>query len=210
MKGKVYIIGAGPGDIGLITVKGLNMLKKADVIIYDNLINSHFLSYAKDSAEKIYVGKKAGNHTLPQEKINELLAEKAKTAEIIVRLKGGDPFVFGRGSEEALFLKENNIEFEIIPGISSSVAAPAYAGIPVTHRGLSSSLHIITGHEFPDKDQNQINYEIISKLLGTLVFLMGFNNLKHICLELIKYGKNPDIPAAVIFNGTCPDQITII
>ena len=206
MTGKVYLTGAGPGDPGLITVKAMNCIKKADVIVYDNLVNEKLLFFAQESAEKIYAGKCPNNHTMPQEKINNLLLEKAKQGKIVVRLKGGDPFIFGRGGEEALFLKNHNIEFEIIPGVSSAVAAPAYAGIPVTHRGVSSSFHVITGHESFEKCCNDVDYEVLAKLSGTLVFLMGFSNLEFICSELIRNGKPEKTPAAVISNGTCPNQ----
>jgi len=206
MKKKVYFVGAGPGDEGLITVKGLNCIRIADVIIHDNLINDKLLSYASETAEKIYVGKKADRHTFPQEEINKIITEKANENKTVVRLKGGDPFVFGRGGEEALACKNEDIFFEIIPGISSSVAALAYAGIPITHRGISSSFHVITGHEDPTKQQEDINYEVLAKLKGTLVFLMGLNNLSKICNELLKYGKSSDTPAAVISRGTSPEQ----
>lgn len=203
---KVYLVGAGPGDEGLITLKALNCLKNAEVVIYDNLANKNFLDYAPDSAEKIYVGKKINQHTLTQDKINELLVQKGKENKIIVRLKGGDPFVFGRGGEEAIALKENNIPFEIVPGISSSIAALAYAGIPITHRSVSTSFHVITGHEDPTKENESVNYEVLAKLSGTLVFLMGLNNLSKIRSQLIKYGKSPETPAAVISKGTTAEQ----
>ncbi|OGI02651.1 MAG: uroporphyrinogen-III C-methyltransferase [Candidatus Melainabacteria bacterium GWF2_37_15] len=202
----VYLVGAGPGDEDLITLKGLECTKKADVIVYDNLVNDQLLSYAKQDAEIIYVGKKINQHTLPQDKINELLVEKAKQDKVVVRLKGGDPFVFGRGGEEAIALKENNIPFEIVPGISSSIAALAYAGIPITHRAISTSFHVITGHEDPTKEEESVNYELLSKLSGTLVFLMGLNNLPKITSLLQKYGKAPSTPVAVISKGTTPQQ----
>ncbi len=204
MKAKVYLAGAGPGDAELITVKGLNCLRNAEVIIYDSLINDRLLSYAKEGAEKIFVGKRAGNHTFPQEKINELLARKAGENKTVVRLKGGDPFVFGRGAEEALYLKQNNIDFEIIPGVTSAIAGAAYAGISVTHRGVSPSFHIINGHNLPDVD-----FETLAKLSGTLVFLMGFSKLENICSNLIKYGKQPKTPVAVVSNATYPCQKTV-
>ena len=206
MRKIVYLVGAGPGDEGLITLKGLECIKKADVIVYDNLVNDELLSYAKSNAEIIYVGKKINQHTLPQEKINELLVQKARENKIVVRLKGGDPFVFGRGGEEAIVLKENNILFEIVPGISSSIAALAYAGIPITHRAISTSFHVITGHEDPTKEEESVNYELLAKLSGTLVFLMGLNNLSKITSQLLKYGKTPSTPVAVISKGTTPHQ----
>lgn len=208
MTGKVYLVGAGPGDYELITVKGVNCIKEADVIIYDSLINKKLLSYAKDNVEKIFVGKRAGKHSFNQDEINNLLVQKAKENETVIRLKGGDPFVFGRGGEEAIFLKEHNIEFEIIPGISSSIAAAVYSGIPVTHRDISSSFHVVTGHE--SSGNNTIDYKVLAKFSGTLVFLMGLGNLKDICLKLIKFGKSSGTPVAVISNGTCLNQKTVI
>lgn len=210
MQTKVYLIGAGPGDEGLITVKGLNCIKNADVIVYDNLVNEKLLSYAKESAEKIYVGKKINQHTLSQEKINELLVQKAKENKTVARLKGGDPFVFGRGGEEALLLKEKEITFEIVPGISSSIAALTYAGIPITHRAVSTSFHVITGHEDPTKEFESVDYKALAKLSGTLVFLMGLNNLEKICEQLLSYGKSPETPVAVISKGTTPDQKVVV
>lgn len=209
MKGKVYIIGAGSGDEKLVTLKAVECIKKADVIVYDRLINTKLLDYAKESAEKIDAGKKAGNHTIPQFNINEILSEKAKEGKCVVRLKGGDPFVFGRGGEEAIHLFEEGIGFEIVPGISAVNAVTAYAGIPVTHRNVSSSFHVITGHENPSKEEDAIDYKVIAKLSGTLVFFMGLNNLNIICENLIKYGKREATPVAVISNGTLENQKTI-
>lgn len=209
MKGKVYIIGAGSGDEKLITVRALECIRDADVIVYDRLINTKFLSYAKETAEKIDAGKKAGNHTIPQHNINEIISNKAKEGKCVVRLKGGDPFVFGRGGEEALHLFEEGIKFEIVPGISAVNAVTAYAGIPVTHRNISSSFHVITGHENPSKEEDSIDYKVISKLSGTLIFFMGLGNLDSICENLIKYGKKKDTPVAVISNGTLKNQKTV-
>ncbi|UZW16343.1 uroporphyrinogen-III C-methyltransferase [Clostridium pasteurianum] len=205
----VYIIGAGSGDEKLVTLKAIECIKKADVIVYDRLINPNLLDYAMESAEKIDAGKKAGNHTIPQAHINEILAEKAKEGSCVVRLKGGDPFVFGRGGEEAIHLFKEGIEFEIVPGISAVNAVTAYAGIPVTHRNISSSFHVITGHENPSKEEEAIDYKVIAKLSGTLVFFMGLNNLETICKNLIKYGKEEDTPVAVISNGTLKNQKTV-
>lgn len=209
MKGKVYIAGVGSGDEGLITLRAMECLKKADVIVYDRLANSKFLNYAKASAEKIDVGKRANKHTMPQEKINELLSLKALEGKNVLRLKGGDPFVFGRGGEEALELIKHNISFEIIPGVSASNGVTAFAGIPLTHRGISSSFHVITGHEDPTKNEKAINYEVIARLTGTLVFFMGLNNLESICENLIKYGKDKTTPVAIISNGTLQNQKTV-
>jgi len=204
MTGKVYLTGAGPGDIDLITVKGLNILKEADVIIYDSLIDKKLLDYAKNEAEKIFVGKRSGNHTLPQEEINRLLAVKAKEHRVVVRLKGGDPFVFGRGGEEALYLKQNNIEYEVIPGVTSAIAGAVYAGIPVTQRGIASSVQIISGHSLAG-----LNWQDYVHTEQTLVFLMGFSNLEIICSNLIRHGKSPETPVAVISNATCSNQKTV-
>lgn len=209
MKGIVYIIGAGSGDEKLITVRALECIRDADVIVYDRLINIKFLSYAKETAEKIDAGKKAGNHTIPQNNINEIIANKAKEGRCVVRLKGGDPFVFGRGGEEALHLFEEGIKFEIVPGISAVNAVTAYAGIPVTHRNISSSFHVITGHENPSKEEEAINYKVVAKLSGTLIFFMGLGNLDSICKNLIKNGKKKETPVAVISNGTLINQKTV-
>ncbi len=203
-KGKVFLVGAGPGDYRLITSRGLTELKKADIIYYDRLVNPSLLSLVPPSVEKVYVGKAPGNHSCTQKQINELLVKKAKKGKRVVRLKGGDPFVFGRGGEEALKLAENNIDFEIIPGISSVIGAPAYAGIPVTHRNLSSSFHVYTGHNI-----NQLNFDVISKLKGTLIFVMGLKNLDSITDKLLAKGINPQKKVAVIYYGTTSDQKVI-
>lgn len=208
MKGKVYLIGAGPGDSGLITLKAVEALKHADTVVFDRLINPDILKWASPQAEFIDVGKFPKDHPVPQSKINHILYTKALEGKNVARLKGGDPFVFGRGGEEALYLKQNQIPFEIICGVTSAVAVPAYAGIPVTHRYAASSVHIITGHE---KDGgSSIDFEALAKLEGTLVFLMGIKNLDNITNSLIKYGKSPDTPAAVIMKGTTPGQKTAV
>ncbi len=204
--GKVYLVGAGPGDPGLITIKGIECLKKAEVIVYDHLLDVALLETAPSDAEKVYVGKIAGKHTKPQNEINRILVDKAKEGKTVIRLKGGDPFVFGRGGEEAEALAENGIPFEVIPGITSAVAVPAYAGIPVTHRGLASSFAVITGHEDPGKESFSINWEKLAAGADTLVFLMGVKNLPLIVDKLIKYGKRVNTPAAVVKNGTRPQQ----
>ncbi|NOX96784.1 MAG: uroporphyrinogen-III C-methyltransferase [Nitrospirae bacterium] len=209
-KGKVYLVGAGPGDEGLITVKGLECIKEAELIVYDNLINVSLLSRAQETAEKIYVGKKEGAHTLPQEEINRLLVEKAKEGKKVVRLKGGDPFIFGRGGEEAETLFEAGIEVEIVPGVTSAIAAPAYAGIPLTHRRVTSTLGFITGHQDPTKGESDVAWEKISTGLGTLVFLMGVRNLPEIVKQLLSYGRSKDTPVAVIRQGTLPGQETVV
>lgn len=207
MKNKVYIAGAGTGDIGLVTVKTMEYIKKADVIVYDRLINPDILLNSKENVKLIYVGKENTAGGEIQDRINEILAEEVKKDQSVLRLKGGDPFLYGRGGEEALYLIENGIEFEVIPGISSSLAVPAYAGIPVTHRGLSSELHIFTAH---GKDDSEVlEYDKIANLNGTLVFLMGVGRLAHIKEELIKNGKSPECPVAIIENGTRNTQRTI-
>jgi uroporphyrinogen III methyltransferase / synthase len=207
--GKVYIIGAGPGDAGLITLKAIEVLRLAGVIIYDNLVNEELLKYAPAQARLIYAGKKGGEHTLPQEQINDLLVKEARDGNTVARLKGGDPFIFGRGGEETQILAENGIPFEVIPGVTSAIAVPAYAGIPLTHRGLTSTVAFITGHEDPTKEKSDIDWQALAKI-GTLVFLMGVKNLPQITKELIKNGKKPDTPAALIRNGTTPKQEVLI
>lgn len=205
-KGKVYIMGVGPGDYRLITLKAIECIGKADVIVYDRLVNERLLKYAREKAELIYVGKMPDCHAVPQEGINEILVKKALEGKIVARVKGGDPFLFGRGGEEAEALLDHEIEFEVIPGITSAISVPAYAGIPVTHRDCCSSLHIITGHERPDKTSSSLDYEVLAKLEGTLVFLMGVKNLPDIAANLIRYGKDSSTPAAVIEKGTTIDQ----
>ncbi len=206
-RGKVYLLGAGPGDMGLLTQRCLECLRTADVIVYDSLVSGSLLNEAKEDAELIYAGKRASNHHLKQDETNELLVKKALEGKTVARLKGGDPFIFGRGGEEAEELQKAGIEFEIVPGISSSYAAAAYAGIPVTHRDFASSFHVITGHESNTKEGLVLNYELLAREEGTLVFLMGLNNLPHITKELIAKGKDPDTPAAVIQEGTTARQI---
>lgn len=207
-KGKVWLLGAGPGDTALLTEKCLHCLRTADVIVYDNLVSASLLNEARPDAELIYAGKRASNHHLKQEETNELLVKKALEGKNIARLKGGDPFIFGRGGEEAQELRKAGIEFEIVPGVSSSYAAAAYAGIPVTHRDYASSFHIITGHESNTKDGLALNYKLLAQEEGTLAFLMGLGNLPHITRELIAGGKAPDTPAAVIQEGTTARQRT--
>lgn len=209
-KGYVYLVGAGPGDPGLITVKGLECIKKAEVIVYDRLVNPLLLNYAAKNAELIYVGKSPDRHTLKQEEINKVLVEKAVENKIVTRLKGGDPFVFGRGGEEALELTKNNISFEIVPGITSAISVPAYAGIPVTHRGITSNVAFITGNEDPTKEETDIEWDKISTGVGTLVFLMGMANLPKIVAKLIENGRNPNTPVALIRWGTLPEQETLV
>lgn len=208
--GKVYLIGAGPGDPGLITLKGLECLKKSDVVIYDYLANAELLEEAPAEAEKIYVGKKGGEHTLSQGAINSLLIEKARAGKVVSRLKGGDPFIFGRGGEEAEALFEAGIPFEVVPGVSSAVAAAAYAGIPLTHRDYTSTVALITGQEDPHRETSRIFWDKISTGAGTLVFLMGVGNLSAIASSLIRHGRSPQTPVAVIRWGTLPIQETLV
>ncbi|MFZ5448979.1 MAG: uroporphyrinogen-III C-methyltransferase [Thermodesulfobacteriota bacterium] len=206
----VYLVGAGPGDPGLITAKGLELLRRADVVVYDQLASPVLLREAKPGAELLYVGKKAGAHALPQGGINELLVEKGKAGLTVVRLKGGDPFVFGRGGEEAEELAAAGIPFEIVPGVTSAVAVPAYAGIPVTHRRYTTLVTFITGHEDPTKDASTIPWSALGGNPGTLVFLMGVKNLAENCRQLIQAGRDPETPAAVIEKGTTLAQRTVV
>lgn len=205
----VSLVGAGPGNKDMISKKALECIKRADVIIYDDLISSSILNEARMDAELLYVGKRSNLHTMEQKEINELLVEKALQGKYVVRLKGGDPFIFGRGGEEALFLKEAGVSFEIISGISSSYSVPAYAGIPVTHRGIATSFHVITGHEKNGKDKTDVHYKLLAKENGTLIFLMGLHNLRAIANKLISGGKSVDTPSAVIQSGGTARQRTV-
>lgn len=210
MKGKVYIVGAGPGDIGLLTIKGLKCLQKAEVVIYDFHLNAQVLNYINHDAEFIYAGKRGGHHSMTQERINQILIEKASQYKTICRLKGGDPFVFGRGAEEAEALAKEGIEFEIVPGVSSAIAAPAYAGIPLTHRLYSSSLAIVPGYEDPAKKESLIDWAKLATGVGTIVFLMTIKNIETVCQKLIEHGRSAETPVAVIRWGTRSDQKTIV
>ncbi len=204
----VYLTGAGPGDIELLTVKALRVIREADVIIYDRLANPEILEEAKDGCEFIYVGKEDSHHTLPQEEINEVIYQASQQYETVVRLKGGDPFVFGRGGEEGIHLRERGAAFAFIPGVTSAIAVPEYAGIPVTHRGITVSFRVVTGHE-STKAQSQIPWENY-RTDDTIVFLMGLHRLETITRKLIEIGKPADFPIAVISRGTRPDQQTVI
>ncbi len=210
MKGKVYIVGAGPGDISLLTVKGLKCLQKAQVVVYDFHLNAQVLNYINHDAEFIYAGKRGGQHDMTQDMINRTLVEKAREGKIVCRLKGGDPFVFGRGGEEAEVLSGEGIEFEIVPGVSSAVAAPAYAGIPLTHRLYSSSLAIVPGYEDVSKKESSIDWPKLATGVGTIVFLMAVKNIALVCRRLIENGRNPDTPVAVVRWGTRADQATLV
>ena len=209
-KGRVYLVGAGPGDPGLITCRGAQLVAQADVVVYDYLVSDRLVQLARDDAEMIYVGKKAGQHTLPQEKINELLIEKAQPGAMVVRLKGGDPFIFGRGGEEALALRQAGLGFEVVPGITAAVAAAAYAGIPVTHRDFASEFALMTGHEDAERTgESQIDWQVLGSWRGTLAFYMGVRNLPIICRKLQEHGMAGDTPAALIRYGTTPEQRTL-
>lgn len=203
-KGKVYIMGAGPGDLELLTLKGKRAIEEADCIVYDRLINPRILDFAKKDAEMIYLGKGNTEGGVIQDEINRTIVTKALEGKTVARVKGGDPFVFGRGGEEIQSLFDNGISFEVIPGITSSISVPAYAGIPVTHRGVARSFHVFTGHTMEDGTWH--NFEAIAKLEGTLVFLMGIKTLPIIVSDLVKNGKNPETPVAIIEKGATADQ----
>lgn len=207
--GIVYLVGAGPGSPDLITVKGLRSIREADVLVYDRLVSQHLIKEVKAEAELIYVGKMPDRHTLEQEEINRLLVEKAKQGKMVTRLKGGDPFVFGRGGEEALALAESGIAFEIVPGITSAVAVPAYAGIPVTHRAVAADFTVITGHEDPTKESSDLDWPALARTRGTLVILMGMGNLPIITEKLIHEGMDPHLPVALVHRGTEAAQRTL-
>ncbi len=207
-KGIVYIVGAGPGDAGLITLKGVRCIARADVIVYDHLVNEEILVHAKSGARLVYAGKEGGDHTLVQDEINRILVEEALQGRVVARVKGGDPYVFGRGGEEAMVVAAAGLPFEVVPGVSSAVAVPAYAGISLTQRGFTSTLAFVTGHEDPTKGQSDIDWKALAGI-GTLVFLMGVRNLPVIVASLVENGKKPETPAALIRWGTTPDQWTL-
>jgi uroporphyrin-III C-methyltransferase len=206
--GKVFLVGAGPGDAELITVKGLRYLRQADVVLYDRLISPLLLDETRPEAELIFVGKEPSCHSMPQEQINNLLIGYARQGYTVVRLKGGDPFLFGRGGEEAQALVDASIPFEVVPGVSSVTAVPAYAGIPITHRNFTSSVTIVTGHEGYSTSP-PVNWEALAALGGTLVVLMGVKALPHFTQRLIAAGMDSTLPAAVIQEGTTPQQRVI-
>ncbi|GBC73064.1 Uroporphyrinogen-III C-methyltransferase [archaeon HR04] len=203
--GKVYIVGAGPGDPGLLTIKALKVIEQADVVLYDRLVSDGVLGFIPEYVEKVYVGREVGDDPTHQDTTNMLMLKYAREGKKVVRLKGGDPFIFGRGGEEAEFLVEHGIEFEIVPGVTSAIAAPAYAGIPLTHRAYSSSLAIITGHE-ATKDKHGIDIAGIAKAVDTLVVLMGISNLKDIVDTLLSNGIADDTPIAIVEYGTVKDK----
>lgn len=204
--GKVYLVGAGPGDPGLLTIKAAELLKVADCVVYDYLVNPAILSYAAPQSEKLYVGKSGGGHSWKQDDINQLLIAKAHEHRLVVRLKGGDPFVFGRGGEEALALVEAGIEWEVVPGVTAGSSVAAYAGIPVTHRGVSSSVAFVTGHETPGNAQTNLRWEHLANGVDTLVFFMGVANVGEIAEQLIQHGRAATTPVAVVRWGTYDEQ----
>src|SRR5438105_2588591 len=210
-KGKVFICGAGPGDPKLLTIRSSELVQSCDVILYDRLVSKEILSQVPSRVEKIYVGRSVGDPTTHQEETNELMVQYARKGRKVLRLKGGDPFIFGRGAEEAEYLARHRIEFEIVPGISSALASPAYAGIPLTHRSLSSSVAIVTGHEEDGKDSGPlVKWERLGAAVDTIVILMGISEIERICQGLITSGRNGDTPAAVIEKGTTEKQRVII
>src|ERR671934_1025136 len=207
--GKVYLVGAGPGDIGLVTLRAKQCIELADVIVYDHLANPETLGWAGEDAEIIYAGKRAGEHALSQHEINALLVERAREGKRVVRLKGGDPFVFGRGAEEAQAIAQAGVGFEVVPGITSAIAGPAYAGIPVTHRAENSHVTFFTGHEDPAKTDSAIDYAALAKLGGTQVMLMGVERLGSITSEMLKHGMRGDLPVALVRWATTGQQETL-
>ncbi|RJR30027.1 MAG: uroporphyrinogen-III C-methyltransferase [Desulfobacteraceae bacterium] len=208
-QGKVYLVGAGPGDPGLLTLRAKECIEKAEVVVYDNLANRVFLKYAPKGAELIYAGKQGGRHTMTQDEINRVIVDRAAQGRVVVRLKGGDPFIFGRGGEEAQELAQAGIAFEIVPGVTSAIAVPAYAGVPLTHRDFTPTVAFITGHEDPGKGESGIAWDRISTGAGTLVFLMGMGNIDGIAENLIRNGRPADTPVAVIQKGTVAEQKTV-
>lgn len=201
----VYLVGAGPGDPDLVTLKAIKTLEKADVVVYDRLANEEILKYA-DGAEMIYVGKRAGDHSKKQDEINEILVEQGKKQEVVVRLKGGDPFVFGRGGEEMLALLKEGIHVELVPGVTSAIGVPTIAGLPITHRGVATSFTVVTGHEDPTKKERQVKWNYNA---DTIIILMGVGHLKENTQEIMKY-KDPNTPVCVIEKGTSPDERIVL
>lgn len=204
--GKVYLVGAGPGHAKLITVRGLELIREADCIVYDRLVNPELLDEARPGAERIYCGKSPLGHTMKQEEINALLVRKAREGKRVVRLKGGDPFVFGRGAEEVLHCARHGIPVTVVPGVTSAVAVPAAAGIPVTHRGVSQEFHVVSAHVDPAHPASTVDWEALGRSQGTLVLLMAVERMGRIANALMRYGRSPDTPVAVVQDGTLPDQ----
>ena len=209
-QGKVFLVGAGPGDPELMTVKAVRLLQTADVIIYDRLVSDAIMDMASPKAEMIYAGKASNKHTIPQEEISRLLVTKAKEGKTVVRLKGGDLFVFGRGGEETLELKAAGVSFEVVPGITSATGVSSYAGIPLTHRGISTSVTLVTGHAQKSDTHPDLNWEILSMPNQTLVFYMGLITLPQITYQLVQHGLSEETPVAVIHKGTMPEQRTVV
>lgn len=207
--GKVYLVGAGPGDPKLITVRAVELLQNADAVLYDRLVSKKILDMIPKSAKKVYVGRAVGDPTTHQSDTNQKMLECARTKKHTVRLKGGDPVIFGRGGEEAEFLRQNGITYEIVPGITSAIGSATYSGIPLTHRRHSSSVVLVTGHEDPEKRKEAVKWRRLAKSVDTIVIMMGLSRLRYICDELIAGGMSPDTPAAVIENGTTPKHRTI-
>ena len=206
MRGKVYLVGAGPGDPKLITLRAVELLKMADVVLYDRLVSKKILAMVPKKAKKVYVGRDVGDDYLHQESTNDLMVKYAKTKKNIVRLKGGDPIIFGRGGEEAEYLKKKKIKFEIIPGITSGIGSATYAGIPLTHRKFASSVVFVTGHEDLQKSKDKVRWKKLAKSVDTIVIMMGLSRIGIICKQLIEGGMNKKTPVAVIQEGTTPQQ----
>jgi uroporphyrinogen III methyltransferase / synthase len=208
-KGTVYLVGAGPGDAGLLTLRGAELLRRADVVIYDVLANPELLRLAPRTAEFIPRGSRTSDKALTQDQLNALMISKAGEGKCVVRLKGGDPYIFGRGGEEAEELAAANIPFEVVPGVSSIVAAPNYAGIPLTHRGVASTFTVLTGHEDPDKESSDLNYEELARIPGTKVVLMGLKRLREVTESLVAHGMSRETPIAIVHRGTTGAQQSI-
>src|SRR5436853_3436520 len=208
-KGMVYLVGAGPGDAGLLTLRGAELLGRAEVVVYDALVNPELLRLAPKTAEVIYGGKRAKDHAIPQKDLNQLLIARARAGKIVVRLKGGDPYVFGRGGEEAEELADAKVPFEVVPGVSSFVAVPNYAGVPLTHREFCSKLTLITGHEDPAKEQSKIDWAQVAKTPGTKVIMMGTDRIGEIAKNLIQHGLDSATPIALVRWGTTGEQKSI-
>jgi uroporphyrin-III C-methyltransferase len=208
--GKVFLVGAGPGDPELLTLKGKRCLEVADVVVYDALVDKRLLDLCRPGTTLIYAGKRDSRHSRPQEEINAILISEARAGRTVTRLKGGDPFIFGRGGEEALALARMEIPFEVVPGVSAGIAVPAYAGIPLTHRDIASHVTFVTGHESVKGGGPSIHWDSLAQNSGTLVFFMGLKNLPHIASALVAHGRQPETPAAVIQWGTTEHQVTVI
>lgn len=204
--GKVYLVGAGPGDAGLITLKAADLIRKADAVLYDRLVSKKIISMIPKTAEKVYVGRAVGDDTVHQDATNDLMVQYARSCRRVVRLKGGDPIIFGRGGEEAEFLKEHKIRYEIVPGITSGIGSATYFGIPLTHRKHASSVAFVTGHEDPEKKTRSVKWKSLAKSVDTIVIMMGLSRIDTICRQLVAGGMAKDTPAAVIQDGTTPRQ----